>query len=76
MFNANQHDDGEKTVLGQVLPAGQGQLDGEQVLEILLAHPSTGRFLARKLVRRFVSDVPPEFLVTRVADVYTMTDGD
>jgi uncharacterized protein (DUF1800 family) len=75
-FNADLHDDGEKTVLGQVLPAGQGQFDGEQVLEILLAHPSTGRFLACKLVRRFVSDVPPESLVTRVAAAYTLTDGD
>lgn len=75
-FDAGLHDDGEKTILGQVLPAGQGQLDGEQVLEILLAHSSTGRFLARKLVRHFVSDEPPESLVTRVAAVYTLTDGD
>jgi uncharacterized protein (DUF1800 family) len=75
-FNANAHDDDEKTVLGHRIPAGQGLADGEQVLEILLAHPATGRLLARKLVRRFVSDNPPESLVTRVADVYAISDGD
>lgn len=75
-FNANAHDDGEKTVLGHRIAAGQGLADGEQVLEILLAHPATGRLLAQKLVRRFVSDTPAESLVARVADVYAISDGD
>jgi uncharacterized protein (DUF1800 family) len=43
---------------------------------MLLAHPSTARFLATKLVRRFVSDVPPGSLVDRVAAAYTLSDGD
>ena len=30
--------------------------DGEQVLDILATHPSTARFIATKLARRFVSD--------------------
>lgn len=76
IFEYWAHDNGEKTVLGQTIPAGLRQAAGEQVMEILLAHPSTAHFLATKLVRRFVSDTPPESLVTRVAEVYAETDGD
>jgi len=75
-FVPDKHDEGEKTVLGHQLPAGQGVADGEQVLEILLAHPSTARFIAGKLVRRLVADDPPETLVSRVADAFISTDGD
>src|SRR5262249_38960572 len=42
----------------------------------LVHHPSTSRFIATKLVRRFVSDDPPATLVDRVASVYNETDGD
>ncbi|MDJ0654388.1 MAG: DUF1800 domain-containing protein [Xanthomonadales bacterium] len=76
VFVPEEHDDGEKTVLGQVIPAGGGIEDGHQVLDILLAHPSTGQFLASKLVRRFVADEPPLALVERVAESYQQTDGD
>ena len=50
--------------------------DGEQVLDILAAHPSTARFIATKLARRFVSDTPPAALVDRVAARFTATRGD
>ena len=56
---------GEKVVLGHVIKAGGGEADGEQVLDILAAHPSTARFIATKLARRFVSDTPPPALVDR-----------
>jgi len=35
------------------------------VIEILTRHPATARFIATKLVRRFVSDTPPPALVAR-----------
>jgi uncharacterized protein (DUF1800 family) len=70
------HDDGEKTVLGHRIEAGGGIRDGERVLEILARHPSTAKFIALKLARRFVSDEPPAALVQRVADVFKKTDGD
>src|SRR4029434_9402402 len=50
--------------------------DGERVIEILTQHPSTARFVAAKLVRRFVSDTPPPALVDRVAATYTSSGGD
>lgn len=75
-FNARAHDDGEKIVLGQKIPAGGGFNDGMKVLDILARHPSTAKFIATKLVRHFVSDTPPPSLVKRVAEVFTKSDGD
>jgi uncharacterized protein (DUF1800 family) len=76
VFRSAAHDAGEKHVLGAVIHAGGGREDGERVLDLLAAHPSTARFVAEKLCRRFVSDDPPAALVTRVADVFRATDGD
>lgn len=50
-WEPTRHDDGEKIVLGQKIPAGGGEQDAVRVREILIAHPSTARFIARKLVR-------------------------
>ena len=75
-FNARTHDDGEKIVLGQKIPAGGGIKDGLMVLDILAHHPSTAKFIATKLVRHFVADNPPASLVDRVAVTYKKTDGD
>jgi hypothetical protein len=76
VFRDWMHDNGEKTVLGQRIPAGGGIKDGERVIDILARQPATARFISTKLVRRFVSDTPPQSLVDRVASVYQKTDGD
>jgi uncharacterized protein (DUF1800 family) len=75
-FTPALHDRGEKMVLGQTINAGGGIEDGERVLDIVAAHPSTARHIATKLARRFVSDSPPETLVSRVAARFTETKGD
>ncbi len=75
-FNPRVHDDGEKVVLGQKIPAGGGVKDGLMVLDILARQPATAKFIASKLVRRFVSDEPPPALVDRVAQTFIKTDGD
>ncbi|HEY9793648.1 MAG TPA: DUF1800 domain-containing protein [Candidatus Obscuribacterales bacterium] len=64
-FNKNQHDEGEKTVLGVT-----GNLNGDDVIDILVKQPAAPKFLSRKLVKFFVLDVPDEGLVNRIADVY------
>ncbi len=76
IFRSWMHDDGEKTVLGKKIPAGGGMRDGEMVIDLLAHHPNTAKFISTKLVRRFVSDNPPQSLVDRVAGVYMKTDGD
>jgi len=75
-FNEKLHDKGEKTVLGITIPAGRGQEDGLQVLEILAHHPATARHIARQLGQRFVADGPPASLIERLAQTFTRTDGD
>jgi uncharacterized protein (DUF1800 family) len=75
-FEPRLHDDGEKTVLGHRIKAGGGRKDGEDVLDLLARHPSTARFIATKLARRFVADEPPPALVARAADTFKSTDGD
>jgi uncharacterized protein (DUF1800 family) len=76
IFDARRHDRGEKTVLGQTIKAGGGADDGERVLDIVAAHPSTAKHIATKLAIRFVSDTPPPALVDRAAARFTATRGD
>jgi uncharacterized protein (DUF1800 family) len=75
IFNERMHDNGEKVVLGQKIPAGGGMRDGLMVLEILARHPSTAKFLATKLARRFVMDNPTPELIARLSAAYTKSDG-
>ncbi|MET0647136.1 MAG: DUF1800 domain-containing protein [Pyrinomonadaceae bacterium] len=75
-FAPRMHDDGEKTVLGVKIPAGGGVEDGRKVLDVLVAHPSTAKFIATKLARKFVSDNPDPALVRRVADAFQKSKGD
>ncbi len=75
-FNPKMHDKRQKKILGRMYPANRGVEDGEQVLDALARHPSTARFVATKLARRFVADDPPPALVDRVARTFRKTDGD
>ena len=75
-FNPLVHDAGGKLVLGTVFPAGQGEAEGERLLDLLARHPATAMFIATKLAQRFVSDTPPATLVQRAAETFRRTDGD
>lgn len=74
-YTDGNHDRFSKTVLnfGTLnFPADQGfEVDGLQVLDLLAAHPGTGRHVARKLCRRLVADDPPQALVDAAAAVFT-----
>jgi uncharacterized protein (DUF1800 family) len=76
LFRPTWHDAGAKRVLGVDIAAGGGQQDGEQVLDILAAHPSTARHIATRLIRRFVSDRPSATLVAELAAAFSSSDGD
>lgn len=75
LYRPGLHDDGEKVVLGHKILPGGGIADGERVLDILATHPSTARFIATKLARRFISDDPPQSVIDRAAAVFLKTDG-
>ncbi len=74
-FNPRWHENGAKTVLGQKVDEG-GLKDGLKVIDILVKHPSTSMFIARKLAVKFVSDNPDEALVRRVAAAFSKSNGD
>jgi uncharacterized protein (DUF1800 family) len=66
------HDRFQKIVLGKQFPPDQAPMkDGRDVLDLLVAHPGTGRYIARKLVRRFISDQPPQRVIAEAAAVFT-----
>ncbi len=74
-FDERLHDPDPKMVLGKKIHAG-GMRDGEEVIDLLVHHPSTAKFISTKLARRFVSDNPPPALVARMAQTFQSSDGD
>lgn len=50
-FNAYQHDEQSKTVLGK-----SGKFDGDDGLAVILEQPATAEFICGKLLRFFVAD--------------------
>lgn len=64
-FNQRAHDDGVKTFLGRT-----GNFDGDNIVDIIMEQPATGRFMARKFLRTFVYDDPEPALVEAVGAHY------
>ena len=61
---AAKHDDGAKTILGR-----SGNLDGEQVIDLILAQPVTAEFVAAKLYRHFVREELAEGTRQQLGDI-------
>ncbi len=75
VFKEDLHDTGEKNVLGlSIQPSGIKE--AEQVIEVLVKHPSTAKFICTKLVRRFIADNPPEQLIEKATQNFLNTNGD
>jgi uncharacterized protein (DUF1800 family) len=74
-FNDRAHEPGNKYVLGHKV-GEHGEKEGEEMLDVLAHHPSTAKFISRKLAMRFVSDNPPQALVDRMAETFLKKDGD
>lgn len=75
VFKEDLHDTGVKNVLGLTIQSA-GQREAEQVIEHLVKHPSTARFIATKLTRRFIADEPPQELIEKATRTFLKTDGD
>ena len=73
-FEDKIHGEEPKQILGTTIHSG-GMKDGEQLLDMLVKHPSTAKFISTKLARHFVSDTPPAALVNRMAQTFQETDG-
>lgn len=70
-FNPKIHDDGDKTVLGQM-----GAFDGDQVLDILLAQPETATFITTELWREFISETPDPVQIASIAERFRASHYD
>ncbi|AHG91938.1 protein of unknown function DUF1800 [Gemmatirosa kalamazoonensis] len=83
-FAPSQHDFGAKTLLGTAFPAvnamnqtnPQGVQEGEAALDLLVNHPSTAKFIARKMLRWLLWYDPSPEMIDAVAAEYTRTKGD
>ncbi|HET6823714.1 MAG TPA: DUF1800 domain-containing protein, partial [Anaerolineales bacterium] len=75
VFDETVHDNGVKHVLGLTIPPS-GIKEAEQVIEHLVTHPSTARFIATKLTRRFIADEPPQKIIENAAQAFLQTNGD
>ena len=53
IFDPSDHDDGEKTFLGET-----GRWNGEDIIKIIAKQPGTARFISRHLYNFFVADEP------------------
>ena len=82
IFDPAIHDWDAKNVMGTAIPAASpdsgaaGIREGEQVIDHLLAHPSTARFVATKLIKWLLTPTPTEAQIATVAGVFTATKGD
>lgn len=76
VFNPNRAEPGPFTVLGKTYERGEGDHAIHRVIADLAVHDATARHVAVKLAVHFVSDDPPEALVTRLAEAFRGTGGD
>ena len=81
-FVPNSHDWNQKVVMGQVIPAqpttsGQlGMRDGDMMIDYLVAHPNTARFISKKMIKWLLRYDPTDEQLSAVASVYSSTQGD
>ncbi|WP_440874323.1 DUF1800 domain-containing protein [Thalassotalea sp. PLHSN55] len=67
----NDHDFGEKVVMGKVFPANQTmEQDLNQALDLLFNHKNTPVFIAKALIKRFTLSNPTSGYVKRVANIF------
>jgi hypothetical protein len=80
-YNSGVHDNGQKTLFAGtpqqvIIPPGGGQNDGNLVLTALINHPSTAKFISKKMCKWLWGYNPPQTLIDNVATTYTNTGGD
>ena len=64
IFRQNFHEPAEKTFMGKKIKTG------DEVLEILIAHPKTYEYVGRKLLKFYLHPEPSEEMVAEAAKVF------
>jgi uncharacterized protein (DUF1800 family) len=70
-FRSDLHDYGEKTFLGET-----GNLDGTDIVDIIVRQPAAAKFIAKRLYLFFVADQPDDATIDELADVYVKSQFD
>jgi hypothetical protein len=70
-FRPDRHDDCEKEFLGEY-----GPFDGTDIIDIIVRHHATSRFLAKRLYLFFVADHPDPDAIEYLASVYHESQHD
>ena len=71
VFTPNQHDAASKTFMGQM-----GNFNGDDVIEITLKRPESGKFIINELWNFFVYTDPEPAIIDRLSDVYFKSNYD
>jgi Protein of unknown function (DUF1800) len=77
-YDPTRHASGSKLVLGVTIPGATGAAginEGITVLRILSEHPSTHRFVSRKLIRWLLDYEPSTALINDIAGEFARTGG-
>jgi uncharacterized protein (DUF1800 family) len=79
VFNANLHDFGAKTVMGQNFPASSAGAaaisEGESFIRFLADHPNTATFICTKLLRWLLQAEPTAHQITVASRAWKATGG-
>ncbi len=68
-FNPKRHDEEMKSFMGQ-----RGNFNGDDIIDIVLEQPRVSEFIVAKLWREFVSELPDEAEVRRLASIFRAGD--
>ena len=72
----NQHESGDKHVLGKTIAAGTCKEEIRSAVNILMQHPNAAPFIAIKLIKRLTKSNPNSDYIARVATVFKNSGGD
>ncbi len=74
-FFPARHEPGAHVIMGRAFRE-EGAAQVAAALRFVATHPATARHIATKLAREFISDDPPESLVSRLDATFRRTEGD
>lgn len=65
VYKDEDHDDGVKTFLGET-----GRFNGEDIIDIIVRHPATAKFVGREMYAFFVSDDPDDAAIEQLVEEF------
>jgi uncharacterized protein (DUF1800 family) len=69
-FNAGQHDSGQKTIFGKT-----GNFNGDDVIDLIMAHPAAPHYISRRLFSFFAYDDPEPAVLAPIVQAYQSSAG-